>query len=110
VAQADVAVSAARVSAAAIRLLVFVICGTPRDLSSPKAVCGVSAVNLSQFDAFTLVHSNRLGLRLSTGSCRIGWVCRTPSPDSRAASDPLKESYRPRRDIIGTHLVRKYTC
>src|ERR1019366_4281476 len=32
------------------------------------------------------------------------------SPDSRAASDPLKESYRPRRDIIGTHLVRKYTC
>jgi hypothetical protein len=32
VAQADVAVIAARAKVAAIRLLVFVICGTPRDL------------------------------------------------------------------------------
>jgi hypothetical protein len=39
--QADVAVIAARASMAAIRLLVFVISGTPRDLTSPKAVCGV---------------------------------------------------------------------
>jgi hypothetical protein len=38
VAQADVAVIAARVSVAAIRLRVFVICGTPRDVSLPKAV------------------------------------------------------------------------
>src|SRR5674476_1567838 len=45
VAQADVAVIAARASVAAIRLLVFVICGTPRDLSLPKAVCGVRAVS-----------------------------------------------------------------
>jgi hypothetical protein len=41
VAQADVAVIAARASVAAIRLLVFVICGPPRDLSLPKAVRGV---------------------------------------------------------------------
>src|ERR1035437_5666301 len=48
VAQADVAVIAARAKVAATRLLVFVICGTPRDLSLPKAVCGVRAVNLKQ--------------------------------------------------------------
>jgi hypothetical protein len=38
VAQADMAVIAARASVAAIQLLVFVICGTPRDVSLPKAV------------------------------------------------------------------------
>jgi hypothetical protein len=32
---------AAKASVAAIRLLVFVICGPPRDLSLPKALCGV---------------------------------------------------------------------
>jgi hypothetical protein len=38
VAQADIAVIAARASVAAIRLLVFVICVPPRDVSLPKAV------------------------------------------------------------------------
>jgi hypothetical protein len=60
VAQADMAVIAARANVAAIQLLVFVICRTPRDLKMPKALCGVQAVNLRKFDAFTLVHSNRL--------------------------------------------------
>jgi hypothetical protein len=36
--QADVAVIAATARVAAIRLLVFVISSTPRDLTSPKAV------------------------------------------------------------------------
>ena len=41
VVQADVAVIAARATAAAIRHLVFVISGTPSDLTSPKEVGGV---------------------------------------------------------------------
>src|SRR5664280_84367 len=79
VAQADVAVIAARASVAAIRLLVFVICGTPRDLSLPKAVRGVSAVNMSKLDAFTLVHSNRLDWGCPHGRApRRGSVGRRP--------------------------------
>src|ERR1035437_3313466 len=97
VAQADVAVIAARASVAAIRLLVLVICGTPRDLSMPKAVCGVRAVNLKQIRCIytSAFKSTRLGL--STRSCPMAGGPSDATPRSPAASDPLRESYRPRR-------------
>jgi hypothetical protein len=78
--QADAAVITVRASAAAMQLLVFVIKGTPRDLTSRKAVCGVQAVNSKQNRCSYTSAFESAYLSCPQRSRRKTWVCWTPSP------------------------------
>src|SRR5665647_1044200 len=106
--QADVAVIAATASVAAIRCLAFVISGTPRDLTSPKAVCAVQAVNPSQSRCVytSAFESNRFELSPWSGP-RVGGFRRTLSPRSPAASDCSDGVLLFPQDNMGPHLARK---